>query len=287
MMNDENRTMSLPDDLQLSQGSLQDFVECRRRFQLRYVLDIDWPAIEAEPALEAERHLQLGALFHRMIQQHVLGVPAGRLAAMAQDPEVARWWQNYLDHGASRLPGTRHPELVLSAPLGEHRLVAKYDLVTVTPDGLLTVFDWKTSRRLPSRLWLEGRLQTRVYPYLLVEAGQHVGSGAPVQPSQVEMVYWFANFPDRPERFAYSARQHQENTQYLGALLQEMKLLSQAQADWPLTQEEQRCRFCIYRSLCDRGIQAGSLEESGTEDLLSEGDLVVDLDFEQIAEIEF
>ena len=64
--------MRLIENFQFSQANLQDFVDCRRRFQLRYLQHIAWPAIESEPVLENERFLQQGARFHRMIQQHLL-----------------------------------------------------------------------------------------------------------------------------------------------------------------------------------------------------------------------
>ena len=41
---------NLPDDFHFSQGSLQDYVDCQRRFQLRYLMKLAWPAVDAEPA---------------------------------------------------------------------------------------------------------------------------------------------------------------------------------------------------------------------------------------------
>ena len=43
---------NLPADFHFSQGSLQDYVDCPRRFQLRYMMKLAWPAVEAEPAVE-------------------------------------------------------------------------------------------------------------------------------------------------------------------------------------------------------------------------------------------
>ena len=74
----------LPEDCQFSQASLQDYVDCRRRFQLRYLLELAWPAIQAEPAEEQEIHSRQGELFHRLVLQHQMGIPAERLAGMAQ-----------------------------------------------------------------------------------------------------------------------------------------------------------------------------------------------------------
>jgi hypothetical protein len=47
-----------------------------------------------------------------------------------------------------------------------------------------------------------------------------------------------------------------------------------------------RCAYCVYRSLCDRGVKAGELGDF--EEGLEEGESFdFELDFEQIAEIAF
>ena len=51
--------MSLPTNFQFSPSSLQDFNDCPRRFQLKYLENLSWPAPSAEPALEYEEYLQL------------------------------------------------------------------------------------------------------------------------------------------------------------------------------------------------------------------------------------
>ena len=56
--------MTLPADFQFSQGSLQDYADCPRRFQLGYILRLAWPAVEAEPVLESERRQLQGQAFH-------------------------------------------------------------------------------------------------------------------------------------------------------------------------------------------------------------------------------
>ena len=280
--------MTLPPDLQFSQGSLQDFVECRRRFQLRYLERLAWPAVAVEPALENERHLQDGARFHRMVQQHVAGVPAERLSGMDLGENLDRWWQNYLRYAPADLPGQRQAEVTLSAPLegpGDWRLVAKLDLVVITPEGRAVILDWKTSRRRSTRAWLAQRLQTRVYPYLLVQAGADLNGGQALAPEQMEMAYWFADYPQDPERFAYDAQQFAEDGAYIRELVRRVQQLDEAGGIFPLTPYTERCQFCVYRSLCDRGVQAGQLGDLETADLLPESGFDLDLDFEQVAEV--
>ena len=52
--------LSLPSNFQFSQASLSDYADCARRFQLCYLLEQPWPAVQAEPLLERERVLALG-----------------------------------------------------------------------------------------------------------------------------------------------------------------------------------------------------------------------------------
>jgi CRISPR/Cas system-associated exonuclease Cas4 (RecB family) len=276
--------MALPSDFQFSQSSLQDYVDCPRRFQLRYVLQLAWPAQEVEPALENEQHMRQGAAFHRLVHRHALGIPAENLSRAAREPDLRRWWHNYLEHRPEGLPEMRFPEIVLSAPTGEHRLLAKYDLVAVDAGQRAIIVDWKTSRKRTKRKYLAERLQTKVYPYLLVRAGAHLNSGQPIAPEQVEMIYWFADHPDDPAHFSYDEAQYEADRACLTSLVEE--IAGPGDVDFPLTPQEQRCKFCPYRSLCQRGVKAGSLDEM--EDEADAGDAFgVVLDFDQIAEIEY
>ena len=278
---------ALQASFQFSQSSLQDYQDCRRRFQLRYILDFAWPAVESEPALENERFLQQGALFHRLAQQYLVGVPEERLRSFIQDDDMRRWWEDFVDFveqaGLFSIAALR-PELSLTAPLGAHRLAAKYDLIAARGEGRFTIYDWKTTRRLPTRKKLAVRLQTRVYPYLFVLAGQGLNGGQKIDPGSVEMVYWFAGSSGKQVVFPYSALQFERDGAFLSSLVTEIAGLDRD--EFQLTTEESRCAYCVYRSLCDRGEQAGALAE--LDELLAEGDAGdVSIDFEQIAEIEF
>ncbi|MBN1179492.1 MAG: PD-(D/E)XK nuclease family protein [Anaerolineae bacterium] len=273
----------LPDEFQFSQGSLQDYVDCPRRFQLRYVEQVAWPAVQAEPVSDSERYQQQGEAFHRLVHQHLVGLPAERLTSTVADVELRAWWHSYLQQGPSDLPPARYPEIGLSAPLAGARLVAKFDVVAIAPGERAVIVDWKTSHHRLRRRWLSERLQTRVYPYLLVRAGAHLNGGRPIHPEQVAMVYWFANFPSEPERFGYDAQQYEAGEGYLEGLIAHIR---GQEGEFAMTDDERRCKYCVYRSLCGRGVQAGTMREMEEEP--EAGDVPnFDFDFEQVAEIEW
>lgn len=278
--------MPLPADFKFTQSNLQDYVECARRFDLRYVQQLQYPAVEAEPIVEHEKHMQQGATFHHMVHQHQLGVPDSVLTTLAADEPLKNWWANYLNTNLD-LPEHRYAETALTAPLAGFRLLAKYDLLAINPGEKAVIVDWKTGQRRPNRTALQNRLQTIIYPYLLVRAGAHLNNGTSLQPEQVEMIYWFADDPHQPEHFPYSTVQYQQDEQHLTDLINEIN----TRTEFDKTSQEWRCKFCTYRSLCRRGTSAGNLadlDESIPEDVIGEdADIDIDFDFDQIMEVEF
>lgn len=280
--------MSLSIDFQFSQGSLQDYVDCPRRFQLRYVRRLRWPSIETEPALENERHLRQGAALHQMIRQHLAGVPAENLGRMTTDPELRRWWGNYLRSDLGDLPPQRYPEVRLATLVGTHRLAARYDVIAIHSGREALIVDWKTNRKRPPRAWLSERLQTRVYPYVLVQSGAALEDGTEIRPDRVTMVYWFASFPSGPERFVYDISQCRADGKYLLSLMEEIteRIGECGDADLlPPAEDRRRCGICRYRSLCKRGVEPGWLDEAESEMRWDEP-FEFSLDFEQIAELD-
>ena len=213
--------MSLPPDFQFSQSNLQDYVDCSRRFQLRYLMKVTWPALESQPVQESERLMRQGARFHRMLQQAFSGVPLERISAMQMDAELSVGWANFqsrvpqlLGFDLQELPQSALiPESSLGAPLGPFRAVAKIDLILNRLPEKIIIVDWKTSRRAPRRETQSRRIQTQLYPYLLVSAGAQWNNGQPLFPEQVEMLYWYASEPDKLQRFAYDQRQYEQRHQ--------------------------------------------------------------------------
>ena len=278
--------MTLPKTFQFSQSSLQDFETCARRFQLRYLDQLRWPAIESEPVQEAERLAQLGADFHRLVHQHLVGVDVDTLTATlpTTEPELQSWWQNYLAHRPAELSEAAiYPELPLSAPLGGYRLLARFDALVVTAKAFI-IIDWKTSTHRPPRAALEQRMQTRVYPYVLAAAGAAFNKGRPINPKTIKMVYWYPHFPDEPETFEYNRKLQRRDEQLLNDLVDRINH-SARHNNFPLAEDNQPCQYCVYRSLCDRGRQAGAMVVLD-EDFQEELDVSA-LDWDQIAEIQF
>lgn len=296
--------MKLPEGFQFSQSSLQDFVDCRRRFQYRYLQQLAWPALVAEStpgidetALNFEQRLYLGERFHHLVHQHLSGVPLLQLEAMLQAERsmgvelLRRWWEAYRntvaellqlpDLESRKLPDGLYPELSVSAGVGKYRLLAKFDLVIIDADRA-RIIDWKTGRPPKTKRQLSDRLQTRVYRYLLQRVAAALWPERDLQPAQIEMIYWFSEDPTRSFHLPYSTAEYRADEIYLTSLVQEIQSLEEN--EFPLTNREERCRFCVYRSLCERGVRAGTLDE---EEMAWEELPQIFESFDQVGEIAF
>ncbi len=274
----------LPATFAFSQSSLQAFDDCARRFWLAYVQQLPWPAVEASPVQEYERLARLGAMFHLLVQRAEIGLDPEQLA-LELEPPLAGWFAAYLRHRPTDLP-TEFVEIehTLSVPFAldpsissvanaGYRLAAKYDLIAVDRAGRVVIIDWKTTRQRTDPGTLAQRLQSTVYPYVLVEASKGLPWG-PIQPEQVEMRYWFTAAPAQPVIFRYDSAQHAANHARLQQLLREILAGARAE-DYPKVPDteinrKRFCSYCIYRSRCNRGVAAGELDElSDTEEFFA------------------
>ncbi|HUM72486.1 MAG TPA: PD-(D/E)XK nuclease family protein, partial [Chloroflexota bacterium] len=156
--------------LLLSRGKLTTFLECRRRFQLRYLEEAAWPA--APLAVADEARLGLGQQFHELAQRHFLGLKIE--SAAIQERTLRGWWLTF----ARFLPHLPHgrtlPELTLTIPIGRHLLHGRFDLLIIGEiDGraFAHLYDWKTGRQ-PDETTLRHDWQTRLYLAMLAEGGQ-------------------------------------------------------------------------------------------------------------------
>ena len=274
--------MAEADQIIYSQASLQDFSECQRRFYYRYLRQLSWPAAEAEPVLEMEVLRQAGEDFHTLVYQYLTGLTTDQIECQAfVNGEIKTWWVNFLDLKIGPDAPSLYPETRLAAQVEGVKLMAKFDLVQIDSQGQATIFDWKTTRSAPGRESLTARWQTIVYPFVLAEAGESLNAKKLISPENIRMVYWFANFPDQPVEISYSTEKMAAGREKIHTLLQEIRAKSEI-VDFPLTPDFNKCKFCVYRSLCDRGESAGM-----HPDLDYEADTNFDLDFDQIQEIEF
>ena len=216
--------------LRISQGHLDAIETCPRRFQYQYLER--WGTLLDQR--QSDR-VDWGARFHRLAQQHLLGVDVGPV--LAQDADLDRCWRGLVAAVPEWLgpaaTADRTSEYRLTWPLPCDRdpgavtylLTVVYDLLVVAGDRV-TIADWKTYPKPTDRQRLLRAWQTRLYRFLLVAAGGW-------SPAAVSMTYWFVR-SDRggPESltFAYDDAQYEGDGAELRRLVEAIEAGRQAVA---------------------------------------------------------
>lgn len=238
----------------LSQYKLANFLACQRRFQLRTLRHLPWPA---SPLPErTEQLLQQGQDFHQLLERHFLGMPI--TPSTIPDGRVRQWWQTFATHNPVRnLPKSARflPETGLTVPLGNHLLYGRFDLLVIGEDGekqpFAHVFDWKTGRPIEAAE-LNGRWQTRLYLALLAEGGSAFWpQTVQLAPEQINLTYWFVQDAEAPITIGYSAAEHAANWAELQQIATQLDEAI-VQDSWPLTDDWHTCRACAYQIYCGR-----------------------------------
>jgi len=281
--------MSLPKGFRFNQANLQNFVDCRRRFQLLHLLRQKWPAIESEPNIQIEKDLLLGQSFHKIIYQYFIGLSIAEINKSIYDNDLKIWWDNFLSTFVQTSICENwksiYPEFTVIVQLANFDLIAKYDLLVINDDGSAIIYDWKTSTKLPSRTWLRDRLQSKVYLWAFYDYAIRMENFPVIVPDQIELNYWFANYPETPIKFNYNLSRAIADEEYLSNTIQMIEGIRND--EFFKTSDEHRCQFCLYRSLCDREINAGIITELANS-LDGEEELnLFDLDFDDITEMRY
>ena len=276
--------MPLGNNFLFSANNLQDFIDCPRRFELKYILKQNWPAVTSQPVLEMENKIQMGNSFHQLVHQYLSGISGNLLDNSINDPELLKWFIKFQEYINKYLHFPYFSEFSVFLPFEGFRLIAVFDFITLTNDNKIMLGDWKTTSRLPKRELLFQSIQSYLYPFLAYETRQHIFTQAgSLRQQDSYMEYWFPGFPENSITREYSDTSHATSRELLSSLISE--IVHKESGAFEKTSNDKRCVFCQYSSLCERGIQAGRHKDSENE---PESDSLINcLDFDQIEEIAF
>jgi len=263
-----------------SANKIQDFLDCARRFELKYVLQQSWPAIASEPILEIEEHIKRGNQFHFLLRQFFTGVPKDILRASIQDDYLSIWFENALAFLGTLVLKRVFSEFHVDGQLGKFKIQGIFDVIYINEDDEIGIIDWKTSKFIPKKETLAVRIQTILYPLLIQESSTEFLGKIEKRPENIFMLYWFPARPDKEIIFPYSQLAHENNGLFIFETIQE--ITSRKIGDFELTDDEKKCLYCPYRSLCNRGTMAGKLRDAAEYE--DENEIV--LDFDQIPDIQ-
>ncbi len=169
-------------------------------------------------------------------------------------------------------------------PFEEFRLIAIFDFIALSNDKSIMIGDWKTTTHNPKREIYMQSIQSHLYPYLAFQTREHIFPRTGLfRKNDFRMEYWFPAFPELAIAIEYSDARHDTSQTLLSSLISE--IAGKEPGTFEKTINDKRCAFCQYRSLCEKGIQAGILENTEIE--TDNFSALENIDFDLIEEIAF
>lgn len=261
------------DEFFFSQSALIAFQNCPRKFRYRYLDGLFWPA-DWGSDVEQRKAIEEGRQFHLLAERYYYRGEAPE--EMSVSGELGRMFQEMVQFRPYQASVRFWPEHELRVNDGILRLVAKYDLLYITPAGRAIIYDWKTNAT-PSKInYWRNHLQTIVYRYVLCKVGGIYAPDGIIRPEDVTMVYWNPRYPHAAEPLNYSAKQMENDEIFLRDTISKIKQLDYEH--FTTTGDQKRCNVCEYCPIC-HGKRAMELE-------LEKEDMDVDLNWEAVGEIE-
>lgn len=241
--------------MQLSQGQLNTFRYCPRRFQHTYLEQLSAPLAPAQQAAIAQ-----GERFHLLMQQRELGLAIAPIPSPpAEEAQIYAAVERFLAAAPDLLRQEqvqfRQSEHRRSLPMQDFLLTVVYDLLILEPQRA-EILDWKTYAQVPARETLQQNWQHKLYPFVLAETSDY-------SPEQITLSYWFvhphladADVPPTQLRFPYDAATHAHTRQELQQLLTNLTAaLQDFAAGRSLPQIDAakgRCPACPFAVRCQR-----------------------------------
>jgi PD-(D/E)XK nuclease superfamily len=241
--------------LHLSQGLLNLFETCPRKFQHVYLDQLNVPIASAQ-----QERFTWGNRFHLRMQQQELGLRFNAIEpefdpADQQIHELVDTFIQAVPELFQTQPYTcRQSEHQRSLQFQGYGFTVIYDLL-ILDEQHAQILDWKTYPRPQKSDWLSQNWQTRLYPFVLAETSHYL-------PEQISMTYWFVQAKQgqilKPQclKFSYSQSQHQQISQDLTDLLRQLTYdLERYQASdlpFPQVQSDANCTTCTFNQRCQR-----------------------------------
>ncbi|WP_406541490.1 PD-(D/E)XK nuclease family protein [Clostridium ljungdahlii] len=183
-----------------SQNSINAFIKCPLKFRLKYLENLSW---KREGSIEENyyENIKQGLDFHLICERYFAGIPLGKL----NNDDLIKKVNSLKDTFKIDRKNDYLVEYEVKMTKDVMRLQAKYDLILVTPDKKIQIWDWKTENRKLSIEEMKKRVQTLVYMYVLAENVENM-FGFECKLEDITMNFWQPQYENNIITIGYSKR---------------------------------------------------------------------------------
>ncbi|ACV64642.1 hypothetical protein Dtox_3949 [Desulfofarcimen acetoxidans DSM 771] len=253
-------------NLYFSQQSLNIYNTCALKFRLRHIDGLYWP--QSRTTEEEKHSIEKGRQFHLLAQRYYSCLDNTVPRGSPYEHDLRQWLDSLRNTFAMTGENSYYPEFTLRLNRNGIKLQAQYDLIVLTPDNSLIIYDWKTDARPLRKTELLNRMQTMLYLFLLAETASVITAGQAVEPEKIKMIYWNPIFAGQNIEIDYSAARHKDFARYITGLIK--RILQLNYPDFQATEEKNHCGRCEYSPICRGEKSRAEIEFDSIEDAVEE-----------------
>ncbi|MCK8825662.1 PD-(D/E)XK nuclease family protein [Fuchsiella alkaliacetigena] len=259
--------------LYFSKSALGCYDICQLKFRRRYLdglfLNSNWVMDKKE-----QDFWQLGRKFHTLAERYYSRQGFIEEQSLLSE-QLITWLERLIELRPYNEEDIFLPEQELRLNEDGLRLVAKYDLLYITAQGKVVIYDWKTNSKPSKKEYRRKNIQTMVYRYVLAQAGGVYSPTGSFEPEDISVIYWNPRFPKQVEPISYHAQQVLKDQRTLEDKITQIK--NQDYDNFLATTDEKICAYCEYRPIC-HGKRTLQLDQEDDE-------LDLDFDWDTVEEI--
>ena len=234
------------DKLYFSQLSLTVYDNCPLKFRRRYLDGLYWPA-DWSGNISQKQMVEKGRKFHLLAQRYY--ERGENIDTNYISEELRGWFAELKNFRPYNNTDKFSPEHELRVNKDNIKLVAKYDLLYIDKENEnLIIYDWKTNNKKFDNKKLKENLQTRVYLYILAEAGSFYYLEDESSFDKMSIIYWNPRYPKQSVKINYNQEKFAADKRFLKNKIKEIRNLNYE--DFKKTSNEKICKFCEYRPIC-------------------------------------
>lgn len=227
-----------------TQNSLNTFRNCPFQFKKKYIDNVKW---QQDSKLDAEEKIEFGNDFHETAQRYFSEIPVFE-EGLKSDEKLYNAYCNLKDYFPLDSKNKYYPEYTIRYSDGVIRLEANFDLVIVTSNGEVEIWDWKTnSSPDKAERYLES-LQTRVYRYVLKKCMKEI-FGFDTDYDKIKMSYFSPENKCVIVDSVYSEEAYKKDEKDIVNLIKKIY-----NYDYDAFEREnylKHCKLCEFQLFCD------------------------------------
>lgn len=227
-----------------TQNSLNTFRNCPFQFKKKYIDNVKW---QQDSKLDAEEKIEFGNDFHETAQRYFSEIPVFE-DGLRSDEKLYNAYCNLKDYFPLDSENKYYPEYTIRYSDGVIRLEANFDLVIITSNGEVEIWDWKTnSSPDKAERYLES-LQTMVYRYVLKKCMKEI-FGFDTEFDKIKMSYFSPENKCVIVDSVYSEGAYKKDEKYIVNLIK--KIYNYDYDAFERENHLKHCKLCEFQLFCN------------------------------------